>query len=1183
MGGSPRSNDAFFAARRLSLSVLIFAAAALSLGSAPLDEAERPLRIRLEWTGDKPEVWAGVLETSQGTIVHPASLGVGTDEAGTLWADGKSLWLGRHSPRLDDGFDVTIIAPSSARICFTLQNAAAGGWRQQFEWSLSDIRAKPRIVAFGERAGQLSVRRAPGDVLRVAVDRPHLIYRPREIFKAALLPEPAAAAKRPLAAALNWEICDACIGKICQQGSIPIPPCADETRRTRIPVAIPLPEDEGSFDLRFRLSENGSIAQESFVQVLVFNPEAQTQRALTDQSPVDSNRKTGDRLVDHFRPGSPDARQRIECISKNSPGTSNRLQHVGPVALGCGVEESGACGPAVNWPAINWIAYRLELKHPQRPHRLVVEMAAKGRQSVGISVLEPNGNSRGAPFALESGVAVGPSLEMSTDNPSSASSTVVRRQILFWPRVREPVLLLHDMGTGRPIDVASVEVHELTSLAAEDRSPPPVPREERLVGPYMSKPTFVASFGAPQTFDGVTRRSLDDWNTFHVAALRVADYLRFNGDNSLMLAVLAEGSTIYPSALLEPTPRYDTGSLSSTGQDPMRKDVVELLYRVFDRERLVLIPELQFSSPLPALERQLAGSGSGAEGIELIGPDGRTWREAQGSFGGLAPYYNPLDPRVQNAVLDVVREFVERYHRHSSFRGIALEVDRTGYLQLPGLEWGCDDATVARFQHDTGTQIDGGPTDGGGKDRYQRRHELLTGEARSRWIAWRCAELAKFDRRLADAVTSGCPDARLILACKQVLCSNSEIEIRREIRMRGRFGDLLPQRGLDFSLLESVPRLVVLRPSIWRTSMNPEDRLLDDAVNDNASFGSAFRGPESGVLAFHRPQEIRLCGIDGVAPAHSGSVRLAVHASSCGLESRRRFVRALASGDAQMLFTGGWMVPLGEEDETRDLRQIMRALPRIPFYKAECDDQPAIVRVARRDRKTYIYAANEFAEPIQMAIQLTCPAGTACRPLGPSRPVVIEAADGSTSRLAAPIEGYGLAAWEIDQEDVRVQGFHAEMPPSAIASLKAQIQRFGGLADVRRRNQTKTGAASGPSNPGGSVALAAGSDKADPLRPEASRERPVSGADYWSFERNSSHVDQAGEVALDAEPLSADDLRQLAKISLEISLAWDEKRFAECERLLDSYWGRYLLMESERPPQKPSFREARVPPKRLAR
>jgi hypothetical protein len=817
--------------------------------------------------------------------------------------------------------------------------------------------------------------------------------------------------------------------------------------------------------------------------------------------------------------------------------------------------------------------------------------------------------------------------------------------------------LLHDMGTGRRIEVSNVEVHELASLTPQGPPPATAPLDERLVGPYMSKPAFAANFGAPQAFDGLAHRSLDDWDTFHVAARRVAEYLRFNGDNSLLLAVLTDGSTIYPSTLLEPTPRYDTGTFSSSGQDPLRKDFVELLYRVFDREGLVFIPELQFSSPLPALERQLAASGSETEGIELIGPDGRSWREAGGTARGLAPYYNPLDPRVQNAVLDVVRELVERYRRHPSFRGIALEVDRTGYLQLPGVEWGYDDTTVARFQQDTGVKIDGF-----GKDRYQRRHERLSGEDRSRWIAWRCGELAKFHRRLAEAVTSASPNARLVLACKQVLSAASESEIRGEIRMRGRFGDLLPQRGLDFSLLESVPRLVVLRPTIWRTSLNAEDSLLDDAVNYNASFGSAFHVPESGVLSFRRSRECRIPDLASCSACGSGAPRLwhglqlwhgaelwhglptvppprpkvsscvlqsdaaegrpavagversgdrstapvgdrstapvlgvsqtktsarrrtpdaelqtsdiwvAVHASPCDRENRRRFVRAFASGDAEMMFDGGWMVPLAQDDETRELRQIVRAIPRIPFYKVECDDQPAIVRVARREKKTYIYAANEFAEPIQISIQLTCPAATTCRPLGPSRPAALEAEEGSTSRLAVPLDGYGLAAWEIDHEDVRVQGYRTEMPAPALASLKTQIQRFERLSSTLKLGDEE-----------GRATVTATSHRDVQLKPEASgHERPISGVAYWSADRSSSRVERA-DFTLDAKSFLPDDPRQLAKLSLEITLAWEEKRFAACERLLDSYWGRYLLLETEQSPDKPAFREAQVPPKPVSR
>ena len=110
-----------------------------------------------------------------------------------------------------------------------------------------------------------------------------------------------------------------------------------------------------------------------------------------DRSPADSNRKTGDMLVDHFHPGDPDAHRRIERGSKARSVQSNRLQRVSPAAPGCAADESADCSPAVNW-----IAYRLELKHPQRPHRLVVEMAAKGHPFVGISVLEPNGPADGA-------------------------------------------------------------------------------------------------------------------------------------------------------------------------------------------------------------------------------------------------------------------------------------------------------------------------------------------------------------------------------------------------------------------------------------------------------------------------------------------------------------------------------------------------------------------------------------------------------------------------------------------------------------------------------------------------------------------------------------------------------------------------------------------------------------------
>jgi hypothetical protein len=409
----------------------------------------------------------------------------------------------------------------------------------------------------------------------------------------------------------------------------------------------------------------------------------------------------------------------------------------------------------------------------------------------------------------------------------------------------------------------------------------------------------------------------------------------------------------------------------------------------------------------------------------------------------------------------------------------------------------------------------------------------------------------------------------------------------------------------------------------------------------------------------HRPpRECRLSDFDAVSPWRPAFTWLAPAAIGC--ESRRRFVRALAADDAQMLFDGGWMIPLGQEHETRDLRRIMQALPAIPFYRVESPQQPAAVSLARHAKKTFIYAANEFAQPIRLTIAVSCPAGTPCRPLGPSPAVTIEAGEAAPNeaasaggRIALTLDGYSLAAWEIDHEDVRVRNVQGELPPETLAALSGRIQAFDRrVAEVRRQSQRDEPGRSGDAD-----------DK--PVgdgdgRDAGGRELPVTGAAYWSLSlkpptkfadlqlavgddssdaapreqpvcRNAlvvlrlraeqpktpvrlkfeatvggtpveRHVDVEADtswrrfdfrvedlpgrgwpnarlcveprggarvwvdgVSVDAQHLSTDDLRQLAKIDLALTLAWDEKRYADCQRLLDGYWARYVLFDPDQP------------------
>ena len=213
-------------------------------------------------------------------------------------------------------------------------------------------------------------------------------------------------------------------------------------------------------------------------------------------------------------------------------------------------------------------------------------------------------------------------------------------------------------------------------LAGWQHLPPalgvPSHNAQRLLAAYLDRPLFTANFSAAQTLDAWSGRSLDDWQTFHQGGTRLVEYLQYVGYNGLMMSVVADGSTIYPSKVVESTPRYDSGELATTAQDPMRKDVLEMLFRLFDRDGLQLIPSLEFAMPLPELEAIRRRGGPEAKGIEWVGPRRRRWCSTYTARRGLAPYYNTLDPRVQDAMLAVVRELVSRYAAHPAFAGPGL-------------------------------------------------------------------------------------------------------------------------------------------------------------------------------------------------------------------------------------------------------------------------------------------------------------------------------------------------------------------------------------------------------------------------------------------------------------------------------------------------------------------------------
>src|SRR5262249_31676420 len=148
---------------------------------------------------------------------------------------------------------------------------------------------------------------------------------------------------------------------------------------------------------------------------------------------------------------------------------------------------------------------------------------------------------------------------------------LLKHRVVFWPRTKTPLLLITNRRDGSRAVYGRITVstsaHQQFGVLAMGRSdgagslPPAFSssgRPERLWAGYLDRPLFVENFSAPEALDFTSHRSLDDWHTVYQGGQRLARYLKHVGYSGLMMSAMADGSTIYPSRVLEPTPRYDT-------------------------------------------------------------------------------------------------------------------------------------------------------------------------------------------------------------------------------------------------------------------------------------------------------------------------------------------------------------------------------------------------------------------------------------------------------------------------------------------------------------------------------------------------------------------------------------------------------------------------------------------------
>ena len=526
---------------------------------------------------------------------------------------------------------------------------------------------------------------------------------------------------------------------------------------------------------------------------------------------------------------------------------------------------------------------------------------------------------------------------------------------------------------------------------------------------------------------------------FYEGADRFIQYLKANSYRGAFITVACDGSAIYPSEILGASPKHDSGTFFTNGQDPIRKDVLELLFRMFDREGLVLVPTLAFSGPLPGIEQQRNRSSS-SEIFDLVNfNQDSTNRQLNSSL----PIYNPLNRQVQKAVVDAVDEVARRYRTHRSFEGIGIICRPDTYTLLPGRQWGYDSMTVRQFlQSQTDVQYNADSDE-------EIKQSLLTTHLEA-WTQWRARQMSLWYESMLQTLNRSNPDAKLYIAPVD-LYRNEQVNaaLSPTIHDAFDFDQQMLQMGLEQAVFAKHPGLELLKPQ----RVAPNEPLAATRVENNLLLtrdvdNYFLQADSTGDLFTHRISWAHFAQLQEQNPfgqPQTAPIMRLQQLTPAADWNRQRFLDTLRAHDSRMMIDGGWMMAMGQEQELEELISIFTQLPDLPFadvplpesltrYKASA--MPVIVRQGQADGKSYFYAVNASPWPVSVRLDI--------RSNDPSAPFVSLSAVALNQRSDLPtsieMQMPPLSiAGGISAAPATITEYQFELPPDAGDTLRKHI------------------------------------------------------------------------------------------------------------------------------------------------
>lgn len=587
-------------------------------------------------------------------------------------------------------------------------------------------------------------------------------------------------------------------------------------------------------------------------------------------------------------------------------------------------------------PEPSWFAYALNGLAPQQRYRVEIDYPDDALRTFAIALREAK--------PLQYPVAIG----VDSGGEYSLSGAMQTQSMTAWPRAGMPPRLTfvtaHD---GQRAACSHIRVYRA-------EAPEPLPdtqaRGNRQFMLWYEEGANYASLFGPED-DGPRGQ--------HAAAERWAEAVVSIGGSVLMPTVAVYSSGLYPS-------RYHL-AFSQPNFDQLRR-----LLLVAEKYRLKVVPELHPRADELAYGQPAAGAPPDNLAIsregknDLFAQDGKT--------RNYPPHYNALAKRNQEWYVAMIGELADRYKDSPALDGISLRYMQwanPGLNNLVNLDWGYDDATVARFKRETGSAVPLGAADD--PKRFSARHAWLTGPGRQAWVDWRCRQVTDLIRSIRDRVRQARPDLKLYLNIfgepgiyTGSFSSGDGVSLVSKLR----------EAGIDPAMLNAIDGVVLLNASYTHGRREADGALrgFRDLLIDPVSLG-ALRKPGDGGRFLSSAQYLEATEVVVPPeqlgfPADTKKTWMSAVANPAGRHALERYAVELAAADAVTLGDGGNGYVFGPP-LVREFMANFRQLPAKPFKDRDDAVDPVTVRsLAERDQ-FYFYAVNRERYPVAVDIVLT--------------------------------------------------------------------------------------------------------------------------------------------------------------------------------------------------------------------